>query len=768
MNVRAAAGAAVVMVVALLGLAPPTAVPASAAEGWAPHPVVDGTTLRDARTGASWVPHGVNWPGFEYSCVQGWTPGYSSSEAAAIASWGVDLVRLPLNQDCWLGVDGAPVPAAGSAASYRTTVAEWVGLLHEAGLAVILDLHWTAPAGVRADGQRAMADAQSIQFWSSVGAAFRDDSAVMFELFNEPYSMWNPAGAGYAFDLSWSCWRDGGCAAPVEPDTAGSLSGNSYAVVGMAQLVDAVRGAGAQQPVLLGGRNYANDLTGWLAHRPDDDQLIAAWHNYQGQGCGVSCWNSTILDVSATVPVLMTEFGDTSGGHTYFDQVLAWSEPHGIGVVPWAWWDVEPTESVQNSLYSLYDGNFVPRAPSGTAYRSFLDALPEAADTYGGVSVVDSHGVPVAGAVIMLDSLPALRTHGDGVAWFTEGDVPHPSTSTVGVQYTQIPADSPGLYAWTGGSTLIATDQPPTETATFASDAPRLLELVVPITVPAGSISGTVKALSPQRTLGVDVSDVRLDAQLYSPGREWLRSVPIDADGGYVITGVPTGAYLMRFGAGFDFYAPVFYRSASDFDTASSVAIQQSESVVDVDQTMVGSYAPNFIDVQASSKFATEISWVAAAGVAFGYADGGFGPVRPVARDAMAAFLYRLAGSPAFTPPAVSPFIDVPTSNQFYREITWLASAHISAGYPDGSFRPLVPVSRDAMAAFLYRYAGSPSFTPPATADFSDVPTSSQFFREVSWMASEGVSTGYPDGTFRPLGEVHRDAMAAFLFRVER
>jgi len=235
-----------------------------------------------------------------------------------------------------------------------------------------------------------------------------------------------------------------------------------------------------------------------------------------------------------------------------------------------------------------------------------------------------------------------------------------------------------------------------------------------------------------------------------------------------VITGVPTGAYLMRFGAGFDFYAPVFYRSASDFDTASSVAIQQSESVVDVDQTMVGSYAPNFIDVQASSKFATEISWVAAAGVAFGYADGGFGPVRPVARDAMAAFLYRLAGSPAFTPPAVSPFIDVPTSNQFYREITWLASAHISAGYPDGSFRPLVPVSRDAMAAFLYRYAGSPSFTPPATADFSDVPTSSQFFREVSWMASEGVSTGYPDGTFRPLGEVHRDAMAAFLFRVER
>ena len=348
---------------------------ATAATGGAPRPVVAENVLRDLRTGDVWIPHGVNWPGFEYSCVQGWTPDYSAHEAAAIASWGLDLVRLPLNQDCWLGVDGAPVAGSGTAADYRARIAQWVGMLHTAGLAVILDLHWSAPAGVRADGQRAMADAQSAVFWSSVATAYATDPSVMFELFNEPYSFWNPSGPGYAFDLDWGCWRDGGCQAPVEADSATSLSGTRYPVVGMAQLVDEVRAAGAAQPILLGGRNYANDLGQWLASRPDDDQLVAAWHNYQGQGCSTACWNSTVTTVAASVPVLMTEFGDTTGGHAYFDSVVTWAQAHGIGTIPWAWWDVDASESLQNSRYSLYDGDFVARAPSGTAYRAFLATL---------------------------------------------------------------------------------------------------------------------------------------------------------------------------------------------------------------------------------------------------------------------------------------------------------------------------------------------------------------------------------------------------------
>lgn len=46
----------------------------------------------------------------------------------------------------------------------------------------------------------------------------------------------------------------------------------------------------------------------------------------------------------------------------------------------------------------------------------------------------------------------------------------------------------------------------------------------------------------------------------------------------------------------------------------------------------------------------------------------------------------------------------MPANSQFYREITWLASTGISTGWPDGTYRPVTPIARDAMAAFIYRY----------------------------------------------------------------
>jgi len=158
---------------------------------------------------------------------------------------------------------------------------------------------------------------------------------------------------------------------------------------------------------------------------------------------------------------------------------------------------------------------------------------------------------------------------------------------------------------------------------------------------------------------------------------------------------------------------------------------------------------------------------MADAGISTGYGDGTFRPAAGVTRQAMAAFMYRFAGSPVFTPPAVSPFTDVPTSSPFYAEITWMADAGISTGYGDGTFRPAANVSRQAMAAFMYRFAGSPEFTPPAVSPFTDVPTSSPFYAEITWMADAGISTGYSDGTFRPAASVTRQAMAAFMYRLD-
>jgi hypothetical protein len=334
--------------------------------------------------------------------VQGYVTDHPAVETQTMASWGIDVVRLPLNQDCWLGTDGAPTAGSGSAAEYRQRVKSRVDAIHAAGMVAILDLHWTAPAGKQAYGQRPMADAQSNTFWSQVAAAYKNDPSVMFELFNEPYSRDNT--------LSWSCWKSGGCNVPDVNDET-PTNGSFYPAVGMATLVATVRATGAKQPLLLGGLNYANDLTGWLANAPTDSQLVAAWHNYPGQGCwntpGNDCWDTTILSVASHVPVLMTEFGFVAGDTGEFDATMAWADQHGMGYLPWAWWVNDPSDDDASKLYALVDGaDFHPKSPAGVKYHGHLAQLASA----GGGSVRSATDyVPVVPDRV-LDTRPGSQT----------------------------------------------------------------------------------------------------------------------------------------------------------------------------------------------------------------------------------------------------------------------------------------------------------------------------------------------------------------------
>jgi len=109
-----------------------------------------------------------------------------------------------------------------------------------------------------------------------------------------------------------------------------------------------------------------------------------------------------------------------------------------------------------------------------------------------------------------------------------------------------------------------------------------------------------------------------------------------------------------------------------------------------------------FSDVTPEHPFYVEIEWMAAQDLTDGYADGSFGATRPVSRQAMAAFLHRLAGSPEAS--SAAPFGDVTAGNQFAGAIAWLAEAEITEGYADGSFGTTRPVTRQAMAAFMHRY----------------------------------------------------------------
>lgn len=172
-----------------------------------------------------------------------------------------------------------------------------------------------------------------------------------------------------------------------------------------------------------------------------------------------------------------------------------------------------------------------------------------------------------------------------------------------------------------------------------------------------------------------------------------------------------------------------------------------------------------FRDVSSSHQFVREITWARDRKLLSGWGDGTFRPNQAIDRDAMAAVAYRMAGSPAFTAPARSPYRDVSTSHPFYREITWARSKGYLRGWGDGTFRPTQKITRDATAAMFWRMAGRPSYTPPARSRFVDVQRGQQFYREIHWFADQNITSGWPDGTYRPLNSTNRDAMAAFLHR---
>ena len=286
---------------------------------------------------------GVNRSGSEYACIQGWGFFDGPSDDASIvamASWATNVVRLPLNEDCWLGINGNSMNAPYMGAVYRATVQQYVARLHAHGLAVILDLQVAEPATTPTGSTlEPMPDADHAPaFWSSVAGMFARDQSVVFDLFNEPH------------DVSWSCWRDG---CPWKS----SATGAPYQAAGMQSLVSAVRSTGATNTIILGGLDYSNDMTGWLANAPTDPagQLAASFHLYNFGSCNAAeCWVTQVAPTAALVPVVTGELGENDCAAGFVNTYMAWADAHNISYLGWAW-DIFDCSSGP-ALISNYDG----------------------------------------------------------------------------------------------------------------------------------------------------------------------------------------------------------------------------------------------------------------------------------------------------------------------------------------------------------------------------------------------------------------------------
>jgi hypothetical protein len=329
---------------------PPSSPPPNT--GAAPALHVSGNKFVTA-SGATYRLLGVNRSGGEFACIQGngiWDGPMDQASITAMRTWKIRAVRVPLNEQCWLGV--APVQPQYGGTTYQNAVEAYVNLLIANGITPIVEMHWnygqyTGPSAgcsdVNATCQKPMPDAQyAPSFWTGVANAFKGNDAVVFDLFNEPY----PERATGSTTSGWACWRDGG-----------TCSGISYQVAGFQTLVNSVRATGATNVVMIGGLAYSNDLSQWLQYKPTDSRnnLAAFAHVYNFNTCSnTSCFDSTFGPVAAQVPHSLTEIGENDCAHSFIDTVMNWADAHGVGYLGWTWntWDC----STGPSLISDFNG----------------------------------------------------------------------------------------------------------------------------------------------------------------------------------------------------------------------------------------------------------------------------------------------------------------------------------------------------------------------------------------------------------------------------
>jgi hypothetical protein len=176
-----------------------------------------------------------------------------------------------------------------------------------------------------------------------------------------------------------------------------------------------------------------------------------------------------------------------------------------------------------------------------------------------------------------------------------------------------------------------------------------------------------------------------------------------------------------------------------------------------------------FTDVVPDHPFIGPITWVAEHGLLTGYPDGTFRPSAALTRVGLVAALRRWHG-PTDADPSALRFSDVATSHPFAADIAWAVEQGLVRGYPDGTFRPSLPVTRQAVAAVLWRYAdrltpGGTVYFPPDMNTFDDVLIGSTFQTEVEWANANHLLMGYGWRQFRPGAALTRQAAALVLQR---
>ena len=311
---------------------------------------------------------GVNRSGSEYSCSgpdgEG-GHGYavfqgpvSDKAIAAMKTWRVNAVALPLNEACWLGGIGDLNPKF-SGEPYRSAIEAYVDRLNAHGIYVVLRLSGAGPddhvyGSVKGSSESPMADADhSLAFWSSVAARFRDNHAVLFHAYDEPHK------------ISWGCALQGGCTVNAN-GSEGEPRFGKYTAVGEQSIVDAIRATGATQPIIVSGIDFAGDLSQWQQFMPTDplSSIAVGWNSFDySHNFGAS--KPFLRSLAKSHPVVVGGFGDTDCDSSYSTKLMKFADGLGISYLAWTWNTEADYGGCSNALLGPKLSAYLSGHPSG-------------------------------------------------------------------------------------------------------------------------------------------------------------------------------------------------------------------------------------------------------------------------------------------------------------------------------------------------------------------------------------------------------------------
>ena len=203
------------------------------------------------------------------------------------------------------------------------------------------------------------------------------------------------------------------------------------------------------------------------------------------------------------------------------------------------------------------------------------------------------------------------------------------------------------------------------------------------------------------------------------------------------------------------------------------VTISQDRVIVPVIPGVINSPATStsenlpFTDVSTRDWFYDDVKFVSEKGIMNGTSRNTFGPNLAITRGMIVTILYRMEGEPAVTRDC--PFTDVKSGSYYEKGVSWASENDIVSGYGNGIFGPNDEITREQLAAILFRYAQHKKFDVNAKTDLTEYAdynkVSTWASNALNWANANGLVNGAGRTSLNPKGYATRCQSAAILHR---